>query len=180
MATVTSQFCRVIARKLWERNKRWDLEVYWYTSTRYCCLLYLLYCPCGKQCDAVALMNSHLPVQRKQLHNEHTHGEHSQDFLAVIPAHNEAKGLFFYLQRVKDGAWCFRFEPFDVLMGDLKPLGVGIRDLRRGSNHTGRVSVASHLTVMFVLSSCASLFLARFVPYSVGVKHALIKYCFWH
>lgn len=33
-----------------------------------------------------------------------------------------------------------------MLMGDLEPLPLGIIDLRRGNNHTIRVSVASYIS----------------------------------
>lgn len=86
---------------------------------------------------SLATLNKPLPVQCKQTHNEnkHTHTEHSQDFFVLLPAHNEAKGFACHLQRVVDGAGWVNFDAADVLMGNLKPLLMGIVDLRRGNNY---------------------------------------------
>lgn len=83
--------------------------------------------------------------------NTHTHSEHSQDFFGLLPAHSEAKGFVCHLQCVAYGDGWVTVEAVDVLVGDLKPLPVGIIDLRRGNNHAGSVSVAPYRMVMFVL-----------------------------
>lgn len=60
-----------------------------------------------------------------------THGKHSQDFFGLLPNHTEAEGFVCYLQYVTNVAGWVNVEAGDVLMGDLEPLLVGIRDLRR-------------------------------------------------
>ena len=114
--------------------------------------------------------------------HRNTHSEHSQDFFVLLPAHSKAKGLVCHLQCVADGAGGVSVEAADVLMGDFKPLPVGIIDLRRERegrhSHTDGVSVASYLTVMFVLCCvhrffCPLLFCTAFV-----LEDALIKTCF--
>lgn len=60
----------------------------------------------------------------------YTHNGHLHNFLVLLSAYSKAKGFLCDLQCVVDGTGWGRFEAEDVLMGDLKPLIVGIIDLR--------------------------------------------------
>lgn len=112
------------------------------------------------------------------MHNKtHTHCKHSQDFVGLLPAHNKAKGCGCHRQGVADGAGGVAVEAADVLMRDFKPLLVGISDLSRERRHTGNVSVASYITVMFLLC-CVHHYLCPLLFLSSRVKRALIKNTF--
>lgn len=118
--------------------------------------------------------------------HRNTHSEHSQDFFVLLPAHSKAKGLVCHLQCVADGAGGVSVEAADVLMGDFKPLPVGIIDLRREREREERRETQPHRQCECGLIShghvrtllCTSLFLSAFVLYSICVKDALIKNCF--
>lgn len=57
--------------------------------------------------------------------------QYSQDFLVLPPAYSEAKGFLCDLQCASEGDGWVTAENFvDMLMGDLKPLVVGVVDLR--------------------------------------------------
>ena len=92
--------------------------------------------------------------------------------------HSKAKGFLCDLQHVADGDGWVTAEDADVLMGDLKPLPVGIIDLRERKQpyrqcECGLISRSNVRTLL-----CIYLFLSSFVLYSICIKHALIKTAF--
>lgn len=67
---------------------------------------------------------------KQQIYMVYTHNEHLHNVLVLLSAYSKAKGFLCDLQCVVDGTgWC-RVEAKDVLMGDFKPLIVGIINLR--------------------------------------------------
>lgn len=77
---------------------------------------------------------------------------HLHNFSVLLPAHSKAKRFACHLQRVADGVGWLTAQSADVLMGDLKPLLLGIRDLRRGKRpHEQSKHGLIHVTGMFVI-----------------------------
>lgn len=80
-----------------------------------------------------------LPFSTARTHKHTYWSGYSQDFFVLSPVHSNAKGLLCDLHGVADGAGWVTVEAVDVLMGDLKPLPVGIVDLRRGNSRARAV-----------------------------------------
>lgn len=79
--------------------------------------------------NSAVLLATQSTIQHKYTMNTHT--KHSQDSVVLLSAHSKAKGFMCDSQRVLDrGGWGTR-EALDMLMGDLEPLLLGIKDLRK-------------------------------------------------
>lgn len=79
--------------------------------------------------NSAVLLATQSTTQHKYTINTHT--KHSQHSVGLLPAHSKAKGFMCDMQRVLDRAGWGTREALDMLMGDLKPLLLGIKDLRK-------------------------------------------------